>query len=267
LTQQVQAELNSQTEDSLNASRFRGALAILGLLALLAPMLFYIVGFFSGDLRHQDTVFKFGQQAWLLLGTAAVCEALALWSKSASSSRRIWRWPTALLLASFLTVPLICSATVIRSRAAIGDINNVPSLDGARYLAENDRKAIDWLSTHAAPGDVVLEAVSEQPSGSYSQFGRVAWLTGVPAPLGWVQHVMFWGAPWDEVRVRWQTVRDIYAWPNDATAIAALQRLKVRYVFVGDLERSNYDPAALARLRAALPVVFEDGDTFIAAVH
>jgi hypothetical protein len=40
----------------------------------------------------------------------------------------------------------------------------------------------------------------------------------------------------------------------------------VRYVVVGEWERRQYDAAALDRLRAALKVVFEDGDTFIARV-
>ncbi|HVF10919.1 MAG TPA: DUF2298 domain-containing protein, partial [Abditibacteriaceae bacterium] len=53
--QPLAAELKAEPPPSHreDARRFRGALAVLGLLALLAPMLFYIVGFFSGDLRHQ----------------------------------------------------------------------------------------------------------------------------------------------------------------------------------------------------------------------
>jgi YYY domain-containing protein len=257
----------SPPPDLEGAHRFRMALGICGLLALLAPMLFYIVGFFSGDLRHQDTVFKFGQQAWLLLGTAAVCEALALWSSSVSPSRRAWRWPTTLVLSSFLTMPLLGAACVISSRAAVGIPTDGLSLHGARFLPESDREALRWLSTHALPDSVVVEAVNSQPSGAYNEFGRVAWLTGVPTPLGWPQHVNFWGGQWDEIRARWQMVRDIYAWSDDATALATLQRLKARYVFVGELERRNYDPAAIARLRAALPVVFADGGTFIVEVR
>ena len=256
----------SNWPDLAEARHFCMALAILGLLALLAPMLFYIVGFFSGDLRHQDTVFKFGQQAWLLLGTAAACEALALWSNSAAPSRRVWRVPMALLLISFLTMPLLGGACVIWSRGAIGDRNNTASLDGARYVPQSDRKALDWLRTHAAPGAVVVEAVAQQPRGAYSEFGRVAWLTGVSTPLGWPQHVNFWGAQWPEIENRWQTVRAVYVWPDDDTAFAALQKLKARYIFVGELERRDYDAAALTRLRAALPVVFEENGTFIVEV-
>ncbi len=61
-------------------------------------------------------------------------------------------------------------------------------------------------------------------------------------------------------------VRDIYGWSDATVALSTLQTLKARYVFVGALERRNYDPAALARMHAALPIVFEEGDTFIAEV-
>ena len=62
-----------------SALSFGGLMIVFGLLALIAPMMFYIRGAFGdGDFRHQDTVFKFGLQAWLLLGTATTCSALSL---------------------------------------------------------------------------------------------------------------------------------------------------------------------------------------------
>ena len=53
-------------------------LALCGLFALCWSETTY-AGFLSGgDYRRQDTVFKFGLQAWFLIGTAAVCSALRL---------------------------------------------------------------------------------------------------------------------------------------------------------------------------------------------
>lgn len=47
---------------------------------------------------------------------------------------------------------------------------------------------------------------------------------------------------------------------------AHLRALDVRYVFAGDVERRTYGTAALSRLRATLPIVYQNGDTFIARV-
>ena len=144
------------------------------------------------------------------------------------------------------------------------------SLDGARFLPASDRKALDWLQSNAAPGEVVLEAVGQnekgEMGGDFTPISRISALSGLPAPLGWPQHVWMWGQDMDGVRLRWDMVRRIYAWPNNAESLDALRSLGVHYVFVGGDERRQYDATALSRLRAALTVVFEDGDTFIARV-
>ncbi|MDQ3815614.1 MAG: DUF2298 domain-containing protein [Armatimonadota bacterium] len=261
-----------QPREHDRAVAFKTVLAVVGLLALLAPMLFYLKAFFGGALRHQDTVFKFGLQAWLLFGTAAACSAVTVW---ATIPRKTWRWGSAILFAVLWTVPLLCAVNVIWTRTVLyapreRDGSFVMSLNGARHLPLEDQLALEWLRTHAQEGEAVLEAVGQnergEMGGDFTEVGRVSALTGVPTPVGWPQHVWFWGGDMDQIRQRWEIVRRIYSWPNDATAIADLRVLGVRYVFVGDLERRTYDPHALIRLRAALNVVYENRDTFIAGV-
>lgn len=244
-------------------ARFLLIAGLVGLGALLAPMLFYVRGIFGdGVLRHQDMVFKFGLQAWLLLGVAA-CGALALWSERESRSK------IALSLA-LLPVPLLCSASVLWTRAALDapreaneESRRALSLDGAKHLPATDRAALDWLRRHARPGETVLEAASPRP---FSGFGRVSALTGIATPLGWPQHLRSWGASEAEIERRLALVKKFYTRPDAPTTRAHLRALGVRYVFAGDLERRTYGSAALSRLRAALPVVYQNGDTFVARV-
>ena len=229
-------------------------------------------GFFGdGGLRHQDTVFKFGLQAWLLLGTAATALALRAWAALPKKPRAAWAVAGAL----GAVVPLLCSACVVWTRTvrdAPRDANGkfILSLDGARFLGESERKALDWLRLNAPLESSVLEAVGEnekrEMGGDFTPIARVSALTGVSTPLGWPQHVWMWGNDHEAVRGRWEAVRAIYSWPSDAEALARLRELKVRFVFVGGDERRLYDGAALDRLRAALTVVFEDGDVFIGRV-
>lgn len=255
-------------------------MAMCGLLALLAPMLFYVKGVFGGDLRHQDTVFKFFIEAWLLLGTAAACGAITT-VNDALKSQRALQWLVGLAWAALWTIPFACAANVVWTRALLGDPGHNPtlSLDGARWVSPGDRAALEWLAGHAGEDETVLEAVGpDSGHGDWKpEFGRVAALTGVATPIGWGTHVSFWAAAspedaakaelWSEINQRADAAQRVYSWPDNATALAALRRLGVRYVFVGDTERTNFKPDALARLRAALPVRFTSGDTFVAEVR
>jgi uncharacterized membrane protein len=245
-------------------------LGFVGLLTLLAPMFFYIKGAFSGDYRHQDTVFKFVLQAWLLLGTAAACGALAWWSTLRSAIRGI----VCAVFVACWTIPFICSAGMVWART-ISSAQRDPSgaaileLDGARHIPPDDRKAMAWLASQAKAGESVLESVGagDKPEGSYNEFGRVAALTGVPTPLGWPMHTMYWGADYGkDVIPRWESIKQVYQWPGDSVALPILKNLKVRYIFAGELERNNYGLPSLMKMKKALPVVFESGETFIVAV-
>lgn len=261
----------AQTEPDHEAQHFLYALALLGFIALLAPMFFYIRGAFGeGQYRHQDTVFKFGAQAWLLLGTAASCGVVLWWS----SWRARYRWVLPLL---FVPVPLLCSWNVLWTRTvrdAPRDANGgfILSLNGARHLPPEDQAALSWLRTNVPAGAAVLEAVGETEDGSaggdYTEFARVSALTGIPTALGWSggSHLPAWGADMGEIARRFNAVKTVFSWPDDTSGQAALRALGVRYVFVGDLERRTYPADALARLRAALPIEYSQGDTFIASV-
>jgi YYY domain-containing protein len=260
-----------KTSSHNNSPQFLYALALLGLLALLAPMFFYIRGAFGeGQFRHQDTVFKFGAQAWLLLGTAASCGALLWWN----SWRSRFRWVLPLLV---VPVPLLCSLCVLWTRVvrdAPRDVGGrfVLSLNGARHLPLEDQTALAWLRSNVPADASVLEAVGETPEGApggdYTEFARVSSLTGIPTPLGWSggSHLPAWGADMGELARRFDAVKVVFAWPDDVSGKAALRALGVRYVFIGDLERRTYPLDALARLRSALPIEYSQGDTFIARV-
>jgi uncharacterized membrane protein len=243
--------------------RFWAALSFCGAVALVAPSIFYIKGFFGdGDFRHQDTVFKFGLQAWLLLGIAGACATWWLLD-------RLPLWPRRAAFAAWATVwivPLACSLSVIHGRA--GNAPDVLSLDASKHLPPEDQRAVAWLWANARRGDVVLEAV--RPEGgfySYSEYGRVASLTGVPTPLGWTQHAWYWGADLGrEIEPRHQMIKQIWAVPDSDDARNALRKLQVTHIFVGALERAQLSHAAISEVGRLGREVFRDGETFIIAM-
>lgn len=252
--------------------RFSLLMGFIGLGAVLVPQLLYMKGpFGDGALRHQDTVFKFGLQGWLLLGTAASVEIVRLLGEW----RGVKKAAGFTALGAFCAVPLLCAFSVLWTRAVRDASRSIEgrfelSLDGARWMPPSDRAAMNWLDQVAAPGDIVLEAVGKNEKGGiggdFTTAARISALTGMTAPLGWPQHVWMWGEDYGAVHRRWEIVRLIYEWSPDGSARTALRELKVKWVFVGEEERRYFSPAGLKRLSDALTPVYTNGDTMVLKV-
>ena len=241
-------------------------LGFVGLICVVVPQFGYVHGFFGNALRHQDTVFKFGLQGWLLLGTAASAGALRAIGQSKNPKIGMG------LLGIACVIPFLCSFCVLWTRV----VRDAPrderggfllSLDGARWLPASDRAAINWLRNASKPGDHVLEAVGRSESGGiggdFSDIGRVAAFTGLTAPLGWPDHVRMWGEDYGQILQRGETVRAVYQWPRDGSAEESLRALNVQWVFIGAQERQLFPADGLQRLQAALTPVYSNGDTMI----
>ncbi len=232
---------------------FRGFLMAIGVVALLFPFGFYLRGYFGdGDLRHQDTVFKFGLQAWLLLGIGIAAEAgfrFRHWWKSAIGP---FKFASATTVLAFLAVVSLAPLCVGWTRA----VRDAPrngfgpmglSLNAARHLGDEELERIEWLRRNAPSGDSVVEAVATdpkgQPIGDYdASSGRVAAFSGVPSVLGWPQHVWMWGASWDDINRRAALLKEIYGGSNPQAGLEALRKSGADWVFVGAREWGQYGP-------------------------
>jgi uncharacterized membrane protein len=227
-----------------------------GVACLLGPELLYVRDEFDGGpLYRMNTVFKLGYQAWLLLGLAGI-GALA-W-RGEWLARRPLRWTlgpaAALLAAAALVYPV--AGTYARKDA----FARAPTLDGLRWLRDRspgDVGAIEWLNDEAEGSEVVLESVGED----YSAFGhaRISTFTGLPTVLGWPGHELQWG---HRVGTRREDVARMYESPTTAGAEDLLRRYAVRWVVVGDLERTEYGDGGVAKWDELGRRVFEsDGTT------
>lgn len=246
-------------------------LGFVGLISVVVPQFGYVHGFFGGALRHQDTVFKFGLQGWLMLGTAASAGAL----RWIGESKRPQKWLGIGLLGAASIVPLFCALCVLWTRVvrdAPRDENGkfLLSLDGARWVPSSDRAAMAWLQKAAGRGDSVLEAVGQNETGGiggdFTNVGRVSALTGLSTPLGWPQHVWMWGEDYSAAARRWEAVRTIYQWPRDGSAAELLRAQNVQWVFIGAEERNLYPADGLHRLKSALTPVYTNGYTVVLKV-
>jgi len=171
---------------------FRRLLLFVGVLALLFPCFYYLGGVFAGGpYEHQDTVFKFGLQAWLLGGTAVASEFLAglsVWGMSLAVRKRVPLFAALTVLAGVL---FLAPYAVWKARTQTYGEQGL-SLDGTAWLPASDKQAILWLRDQ---NGVVAERLAPDGGGDYDAGrGAVGTLSGLPQVLCWPSsHVRAWG--------------------------------------------------------------------------
>lgn len=206
-----------------------------------------------GDIGRSNTVFKFGFQAWVLLGLLCAPAAAWLSLEPGARARRAATAAGAVLVALGLLYPLTATPQRARDRFDAGASR---SWDGLAFLPRavwhvedqhvplaGDRTLIAWLR-HNAQGNPVIAEWNTHPV-LYSWGNRIANYTGFPSIVGWDWHLrqQMPGPASERVARRIAAVREIFETPDAARAAELLALYEADYVVVGALE-SALAPAA-----------------------
>jgi uncharacterized membrane protein len=215
-----------------------------------------------------NTIFKFYYQAWLLWGVAAAFGAAVLLHDLPRAPALLFRLGLVLLLGVGMTY------TVLGLWEKTQGFNPAQgwTLDGTAYLARqnpDEMDAVRWL--RLAPPGVVAEAVG----GSYSAYGRISMLSGLPTVLGWDFHEVQWRGTGDLTAVRKADVERLYCARTWDVAQNLIDQYDIRYITIGSLERMTYLPGqgdCAAGLNQALfdrflAPAFQQGDVTIYEVR
>ncbi len=234
------------------------------------------------DIGRMNTQFKFYVQVWVLLALASAC---ILWFLKEQGVFRIGRM--GIIRGGFLVVlaVLVGSSffyTILGTRDRLADRFDTSSftLDGARYMATTghhdrttgaliehnwDYQAIEWLQDNVQGSPVVLEAHTDQ----YHWGARIANYTGFPTILGWPWHQTQQRMKYaDSIQDRSRDVLTMYATEDLDEALGLLEKYKVSYIVVGQLERSYYPAEGLEKFEALVDsgqaeIVYENPGTRI----
>jgi YYY domain-containing protein len=227
----------------------------------------------KGDIGRQNTVFKFYLQAWMLLSvTAGVSVA---WVRERASRwlpqlQRVWWVGLALLIfGGGLFLPI---GTYARATDRMAEETGM-TLDGMEFMRYSsvcesppgvsctttsllgDYEAIRWLqeSGEIQGSPVIVEGLGWR---EYLWEGRVSIHTGLPTVVGWRWHQVQQRPmlPSQLVEQRRDDVNALYDTTDAAEAMSILERYGVRYVYVGEYERTTagelrrpYSPEGLAK--------------------
>jgi YYY domain-containing protein len=230
-------------------------LEFLGLGLILFPELFYLRDQFGW---RMNTIFKFYYQAWILL---AICTAYALTCLS-EIKQKISKIVINIICIISLFSGFVYPYFAIKERISLLNDQGIV-LNGNNYLLtsnSNELDAIKYLNS------IQFGIISEAVGGSYSNFGRVSKLTGLPTVLGWPGHESQWRGGAEEIGSREVDIKDLYSTDNWDLAEGILKKYNIRYIFVGDLERTTYklfEP----KFKGNLSIIFSNESVNIYEYH
>jgi YYY domain-containing protein len=217
----------------------------------------------KGDISRMNTTFKFYLQVWVLLGLGA---AVALgWLADRLQNWKGWGgivWKSALwvlIAASFLYVPLATRGKMLDRWTTA----QPPGLNGTDYMfyAEYndtgfpfalrwDHDAITWLQDNVQGTPVIVEAGSGLLNVPLYHWGsRISINSGLPTIIGWDWHQRQQRSimPGAVIDRRLQDVAALYQTTDINLAQEILERYGVKYIVVGDTERTYYSPEGVRK--------------------
>jgi YYY domain-containing protein len=229
-------------------------LITLGTLLILGPDFLYLRDNFGYRI---NTIFKFYYQAWIVLSIAAAYAIAILLLRLRGAANIAFRVVFALVMIVGLTYPVL---GVLNKTNNFRPPFGLTLDDFERVQRENpdEAAAIQWL--RSAPDGVILEATRD----AYSSYGRISIYTGMPSVLGWDNHERQW-RDGSLLGTRKDDIAAVYSsndWPATQEII---NRYNIRYIYVGNLERSTYQVNEEKFNRFLKPVFQQGGVTIYAA--
>ncbi|MFA5932531.1 MAG: DUF2298 domain-containing protein [Microgenomates group bacterium] len=224
---------------------------------ILIPEFFYVKDIYPAHWRA-NTVFKFGYQAFIILGLMSgymIIRLLPIFKKY---------FPITIVTAFLFSLVALYPMFAIYSY--FSNLETYSGLNGTDWLKSSyssDYSAIAWINKNIEGTPVILEAQGE----SYSDFARVSSNTGLPTVIGWTVHEWLWRGSYDEAGKRSTDVTNLYESTDLNLTKQLIQKYKIEYIFLGTLERQKYTKLDEQKLQKLGKVVFQYETTKIYKIN
>ena len=214
----------------------------------------------DNDIDRMNTVFKLGLEAWILLGlfSAMVLPQLLRQNHSPNNGlilKGFWLAGLAIVILAAAVFP------VLGTRARLADrfdtehtgLNGAQFLQTATYQDPNgeidlqwDWDGIQWLRKNVQGSPVIAEGNTDPHN--YRWGSRVSVYTGLPTIIGWGWH-QTQQRPGQQfaIRSRLNQVKTLFSTDDPGQAWEILKEHRVKYIYVGQLERLYYPPEGLSK--------------------
>ncbi|MFB6270574.1 MAG: DUF2298 domain-containing protein [Halobacterium sp.] len=236
---------------------FEGVLVVAG--AGLVVLVEYVYLSDAASYESFNTIFKVYAQVWALWSVPAGVALAALASRRPSFSRAREVGGTALVAA------LLVSASVYGAFAVTAHFDSADdaTLDAYEYVKDErpgEAAAIEWLNAKAGQPHIV----SAPGDDLYSWENPASSLTGIPTVAGWSHAGNYHSR--EAYRTRVSDVGIIYETTDPLSRSILLQKHDVQYVWVGPIERSDYD-VQVTTDEPGISVAFQNDQVTVYAVN
>ncbi|MCR4775223.1 MAG: hypothetical protein K5869_02465 [Saccharofermentans sp.] len=255
------------------ADIFVCGIAVVGILFLIAPEIFYVRDIYTDGYLRSNTMFKFTFAAFIMLSEAMCYAAVRLiWFVKKNGT-----FSSPALIAGFISIILMVIPAhytyIALYQRCQEDLNksNYKGLDGTSYIATYASeacydyyegnlmgylKAAEWFNQNVKGAPVICESYGE----SYSDNCIISAYTGLPTVFGWQTHEELWrfhgvvdkendklvADPEQDVSVniilpRQTDIDSIYLEEDRNLIQAVINKYKIEYIVLGGLEYQKFE--------------------------
>jgi uncharacterized membrane protein len=223
----------------------------------------------EGEWYRANTFFKITAQLWIWL--AAITGPMTVFILVRTKGKAISK-------ISFVIIWLIFSICSIYPVKAIWQaaLENKPyrgiesGLDFWKNKYPFDYEAYEFLENKRKelPENEKMKVILEAEGDSYSDNNYFSVFLGWPAVVGWPVHEWTWRGSYDAVGARRSEVVEVYTGVDMETAKNILDKYKVDYIILGQIEKLKYpDRINYLKLQSLGRVIFENDETQIIEVQ
>jgi uncharacterized membrane protein len=273
-------------------------------LFMVAASIFFIAFmelFYFKDLFHianppyfrANTAFKLGYLSWILWSIATAVLVQYVWKalrsiKSASLGVTADFIVIVLIQLYAITVFIYPYYSIKQAYAPARPWNlkeKTWTLDGSNYMKTreaDDYATVQWINKNFTERKIITEAVG----GSYTYYARISVNTGMINPINWPSHEWTWRfhypdniKSWKEalgqsidtgynaIHVVEEDVKKIYESENPDETKDLINKYKIDYIFIGNLERTTYTALQEEKFNTLGEVVFSSGESKLYKVN
>ena len=225
-------------------------------LLIIFAEFFYFKDIYPQHFRS-NTMFKLGYQAFILMSIVSgytITRIIA--GKAKGLPAKIYLLGLAPLLILVLMYPYFAV------KSYFNDLKDYRGLYGLEWMQEkypDYYMAVRWLNQNVSGQPVILEAAGD----SYTDSDLVSAFTGLPTVAGWAVHEWLWRGGYDPVAKRSADVATIFGSGDQLSTQFLLNKYKVKYIIVGDMERKKYPDLDVDKIGLLANPVFVHGTTTI----
>ena len=257
--------LHFAQNDIMKSDLFVLLLIVLSTLLIIVPEFIYVKDIYPAHYRA-NTMFKLVYQSFIMLSIASsyIIIRIVLGIKyyvSSTNHRKKIITACYLLFATFL-LALVFIYPYFAIGSFYGGLKTQLGLDGTKYLKNlypTDYDAIAWINKNIKGQPVILEAQGD----SYTDFARVSANTGLPTVLGWTVHEWLWRGTYDIPAPRIPQVQMLYESSDINITKELIDKYKIEYVFIGDLEYQKYTNLNEQKFETIGKIIYKNGRTKI----